>query len=63
MSKIAESHLRISSVETRVDGLETDVAELKAAQLERIMARAESAQAWSAVEAAVQATPPEQIEE
>lgn len=63
VAKIADSHVRLEHIETRVNGIEADVADLKAGTMERIMARAEAAQAWSAVEAAVQATPPEQTEE
>lgn len=63
VAKIADSHVRLEHIETRVDGIAADVADLKAGAMERIMARAESAQAWSAVEAAVKATPAEQIDE
>ena len=63
VSKIADSHRRLEHVEQRVDEIAVDVADLKAASMERIMARAESAQAWQAVEAVAKSTPPEQIEE
>lgn len=63
VAKIADSHVRLAHIETRVDELAVDVAELKAGTLERVIARAESASAWSAVEAAVKAQPPEEIEE
>lgn len=63
VSKIADSHQRLGHIEVRVDGLEEDVADLKAGRMERIIARAESAQAWSAVEAVAKSTPPDQIDE
>lgn len=63
VSKIADSHRRLEHVEHRVDRHDEEIADLKAASMERIIARAESAQAWSAVEAAVQSQPPEQINE
>lgn len=63
VSKIADSHVRLAHIETRVDRLDQDVEDLKAGALERIIARAESTQAWSAVEAAVRSTPPDQIDE
>lgn len=59
VSKIADSHQRLEHIETRVDGLEEDVADLKAGRMERIITRAESAQAWSAVEAVAKSNPPE----
>jgi len=58
VSKIADSYQRIERVESRVGKLEDDVASLKEGQLERIMAHAESASAWSAMEAAVGTQPP-----
>lgn len=63
VAKIADSHVRLAHIETRVDDIAADVADLKAGAMERIMARAEAAQAWSAVEAAVKATPPSEIDE
>lgn len=63
VSKIADSHRRLEHVEQRVDVLTEDVEDLKRGTMERIMARAEAAQAWSAVEAAVKSTPPDQIDE
>jgi hypothetical protein len=63
VAKIADSHVRLAHIETRVDDIAADVADLKAGAIERIMARAEAAQAWSAVEAAVKATPPSEIDE
>lgn len=49
---LAHQDKRIGSLEVRVDGLE-------AASVERTVARAESAQMWSAMEAAANAKPPE----
>lgn len=63
VSKIADSHRRLEQVEHRVDRHDEEIATLKTAQMERIVARAESAQAWSAVEAAVQSQPPDQLPE
>lgn len=62
VSKIADSHQRLEHVEKRVDEIAIDVADLKAGTLERIMARAESTQAWSAVEAIAKA-PTDETEE
>ena len=63
VSKIADSHRRLEHVEQRVDRHDEELADLRAAQMERIVARAESAQAWSAVEAVAKSTPPDQIDE
>ena len=63
VSKIADSHRRLEHVEQRVDRHDEEIADLRAAQMERIVTRAESAQAWSAVEAVAKSTPPDQIDE
>lgn len=63
VAKIADSHVRLAHIETRVDGIEADVKDLKTGAMERIMARVEAAQAWSAVEAVANSAPPEQTEE
>src|SRR3546814_5864564 len=63
VSKIADSHVRLEHVEKRVDRHDEELADLRAAQMERIVARAESAQAWSAVEAVAKSAPPDQIDE
>lgn len=63
VSKIADSHVRLAHIETRVDDLAVDVADLKAGAMERIMARVEAAQAWSAVEAVAKTTPPDENRE
>lgn len=55
VAKIADSHVRI-------ERLEADVAELKAASVERIAARAEGVALWHAVEAVANTEPAEQIE-
>ena len=62
VSKIADSHRRLEHVEMRVDEIAEDVAVLKAGTMERIMARAESAQAWSAVEAIAKTDDPPESE-
>jgi hypothetical protein len=62
VSKIADSHVRLENVERRVDQHDDEIKDLRSAQMERVMARAESAQAWSAVEAVAKAQPPDQIE-
>lgn len=53
---------RISALEHNQIKHDEAIEELKAAQMERVIARAESAQAWSAIEAAVKATPPDESE-
>lgn len=53
---------RISALEHNQLKHEEAITELKAAQVERVIARAESAQAWSAIEAAVKATPQDESE-
>jgi hypothetical protein len=59
VSKIADSHVRLENVEARVDRHDEDIAILKAASAERIIARVESSQAWQAVEAVAKSQPPE----
>lgn len=63
VAKIADSHVRLAHIETRVDVIAADVADLKAGAMERIMARVEAAQAWSAVEAVANSAPPEQTDQ
>ena len=58
VSKIADSHVRLENVERRVDHHDSEIADLKAAQMERVIARAESAQAWSAIEQVAKAGQP-----
>ena len=62
VSKIADSHVRLEHVESRVDAHDEAIKELKAAQIERVITRAESAQAWQAMEAAINADPNEHHE-
>jgi hypothetical protein len=63
VSKIADSHVRLENVEARVDRHDEDIAILKAASAERIIARVESSQAWQAVEAVAKSQPPNEIDE
>lgn len=50
VAKIAESHVRLENHEQRIKALED-------ASVERVVARAESAQAWRAIDTAIKATP------
>ena len=52
VAKIADSHLRLDDHEVRLKNLED-------ARVERVVARAESAQAWRTIEKAIQAEPDE----
>jgi hypothetical protein len=52
VSKIADSHVRLEDHEHRI-------MQLEAAAVERVVARAESAQAWRAMEKAMDSPPPE----
>lgn len=51
VAKIADSHVRLEDHEARIHALE-------AAAVERVVARAESAQAWRAMEKAIDSAPP-----
>lgn len=56
VAKIADSHVRLEDHEARI-------AKLEEAAVERVVARAESANAWRAMEKALDAAPPEDIED
>lgn len=55
VTQIADSHRRIETAEKRIDRHDDEIAVLKAAAMERVMTRAESTQAWSAMESAIKA--------
>lgn len=57
VQQLAETQLAQHHLERRVDDHERRIVKLENSQVERIVARAESAQAWSAMEAAIHADP------
>lgn len=54
---LVDNEHRLSAAEDAISSLRADVTRLDAAYVERIVTKAESASAWRAVEAAIDATP------
>lgn len=57
VGRLADMHHRVDSVENRLGRVEERVEVLEAGTVERVMTKVESATAFSAIEAAVKATP------
>lgn len=54
---LADQHRTLEDHEDRIAANRRDIDALQAAQVERVITRAESAQAWSAMEAAINSQP------
>lgn len=58
VTKLVDQQVHQTQLAQRVDEHDDRLRVLEAAQVERVITRAESAQAWQAMEAAINSTPP-----